>query len=70
MNNFPDLKDYKLQKKKDLLDQWPIKGMIMGIRNNGSYDIEGRVYCSLEEKEEIIKGFVYWDDFRIKRIKK
>ncbi len=68
MSNFPDLKDYKLQKKKELLDQWPIKGMIMGIKNNSNYDIEGRVYCSLEEREEIIKSFVCWNEFRIKKI--
>lgn len=68
MSNLPDLKEYKLQKKKELLDQWPIKGMIMGIKNNSSYDIEGRVYCSLEERDGIIKSFVYWSDFRVKKI--
>lgn len=68
MSNFPDLKDYKLQKKKELLDQWPIKGMIMGIKNNSSYDIEGRVYCSLEEREIIVKDFVFFIDHRVKKI--
>lgn len=63
------LKDHQeIERKKKILDEWPIRGLIVGVLNKGGYDIEGRLYCSLEEKEAIVKEFVFYFDHKIKRL--